>query len=186
MNRSVGAVKRCVERIGIMPEETFTEELLNKIEEAAHRYEKEFHGCSRCVFKALQDHLDLGDGATLQASTPLAAGVAMRGETCGALLGGLLAVGIVTANEDLQDSNALINSLGAGFRLARKVEKEFGTTNCSKIMTEKLGQFYSLADPEQYKAFTEAGGYVECPKVVAKIARMTAEFILDYKEKEKG
>ncbi len=171
-------------RIGIMPEKTFREELLNKIEEAAHRYEKEFHGCSRCVFKALQDHLDLGDGATLQASTPLAAGVAMRGETCGALLGGLLAVGIVTAKEDLQDSNALINSLGAGFRLARKAEKEFGTTNCTKIQTDRLGRFYSLADPEQYKAFIEAGGYVECPKVVAKIARMTAEFILDYQEKK--
>ena len=169
-----------------MPEITSREQLLNKIEEAAHGYEKEFHGCSRCVFKALQDHLDLGDGVSLKASTPLAAGVAMRGETCGALLGGLLAVGIATAKEELEDSNALINSLGAGFRLARKVEKEFGTTNCSKIMTEKLGQFYSLADPEQYKAFTEAGGYVECPKVVAKIARMTAEFILDYREKEKG
>jgi len=90
-----------------MPEKASREELLNKIEETAHNYEKEFHGCSRCVFKALQDHLDLGDGPTLKASTPLAAGVAMRGETCGALLGGMLAVGIVTAEEDLKDSNAL-------------------------------------------------------------------------------
>ena len=103
MNRSVGAVTRCVERIGIMPEKTFSEELLNKIKVAAQGY-----------------------------------------------------------------------------------EKEFGTTNCTKIMTGKLGQFYSLADPEQYKAFIEAGGYVECPKVVAKIARITAEFILDYQEKRES
>ena len=68
-----------------MPEKASREELLNKVEETAHGYEKEFHGCSRCVFKALQDHLDLGDGVTLKASTPLAAGVAMRGETCGPL-----------------------------------------------------------------------------------------------------
>jgi len=169
-----------------MPEKAPREELLNKVEETAHDYEKEFHGCSRCVFKALQDNLDLGDGISLKASTPLAAGVAMRGETCGALLGGLLAVGIITAQEDLKDSNALNNSLAAGFRLARKVEKEFGTTNCTKIQTERLGRFYSLADPEQYKAFIEAGGYVECPKVVGKIARMTAEFILDYLDKKKG
>jgi C_GCAxxG_C_C family probable redox protein len=168
-----------------MPEKTSREELLNKIEETAHDYEKEFHGCSRCVFKALQDHLELGDGTSLKASTPLAAGIAMRGETCGALIGGLLAVGIVTAKEDLKDSNALNNSLAAGFRLARKVEKEFGTTNCTKIQTDRLGRFYSLADPEQYKAFIEAGGYIECPKVVGKIARMTAEFILDYLEKNK-
>lgn len=169
-----------------MPEKTSREELLNKIEDTAHDYEKEFHGCSRCVFKALQDYLDIGDGTNLKASTPLAAGVAMRGETCGALIAGLLAVGIVTSSEDLNDVNALTNSLAAGFRLARKVEKQFGTTNCTRIQTERLGRFYSLADPEQYKAFIEAGGYVECPKVVGKIARMTAESILDYLEKKEG
>jgi C_GCAxxG_C_C family probable redox protein len=162
------------------------EELLDKIEKEAHDYERDFHGCSRCVLKPLQDNLDLGDEASLKASTTLAAGVAMRGETCGALLGGLLAVGIATASEDLKDVNALTNSLASGFRLARNVEKELGTTNCTKIQTDKLGRFYSLADPEQYKAFIEAGGYRECPKVVGKIARMTAEFILDYRDKMAG
>jgi hypothetical protein len=78
MNRSVGAVKKCVERIGIMPERTFREELLNKVEEEAQGY-----------------------------------------------------------------------------------EKEFGTTNSTKIQTDRLGRFYSLADPEQYKAFIEAGGHVK-------------------------
>lgn len=169
-----------------MTDKQSRDELLDKIEKAAHDYERDFHGCSRCVLKPLQDHLDLGDDASLKASTPLAAGVAMRGETCGALLGGLLAVGIVTASEDLKDVNALTNSLASGFRLARIVEKEFGTTNCTKIQTDKLGRFYSLADPEQYKAFIEAGGYRECPKVVGKIARMTAEFILDYRDRMAG
>jgi C_GCAxxG_C_C family probable redox protein len=169
-----------------MPDNGSKEELLDRIEKEAHDYERDFHGCSRCVLKPLQDNLDLGDESSLKASTPLAAGVAMRGETCGAFLGGLLAVGIATASEDLKDVNALTNSLAAGFRLARNVEKEFGTTNCTKIQTDKLGRFYSLADPEQYKAFIEAGGYRECPKVVGKIARMTAEFILDYRDKMAG
>jgi C_GCAxxG_C_C family probable redox protein len=169
-----------------MPDNKSREELLDKIEKESHDYEKDFHGCSRCVLKPLQDNLDLGDEASLKASTTLAAGVAMRGETCGALLGGLLAVGIATASEDFKDVDALTNSLAAGFRLARKIEKEFGTTNCTKIQTDRLGRFYSLADPEQYKAFIEAGGYTECPKVVGKIARMTAEFILDHREKTAG
>jgi C_GCAxxG_C_C family probable redox protein len=169
-----------------MPDNKSRAELLDKIEKEAHDYERDFHGCSRCVLKPLQDNLDLGDDASLKASTTLAAGVAMRGETCGALLGGLLAVGIATASEDLKDVNALTNSLASGFRLARNVEKELGTTNCTKIQTDKLGRFYSLADPEQYKAFIEAGGYRECPKVVGKIARMTAEFILDYRDKMAG
>ena len=166
-----------------MPEQKSRTELLDKIEKAAHDYERDFHGCSRCVLKPLQDYLGLGDDASLKASTTLAAGVAMRGETCGALIGGLLAVGIVTANENLKDVDALTNSLASGFRLAKKIEREFGTTNCTKIQTDRLGRFYSLADPEQYKAFIEAGGYRECPKVVGKIARMTAEFILDYRDR---
>jgi C_GCAxxG_C_C family probable redox protein len=161
-------------------------ELLDRIEKEANNYERDFHGCSRCVLKPLQDNLLLGDEASLKASTPLAAGVAMRGETCGALLGGLLAVGMATASEDLKDANALTNSLTAGFRLARNVEKEFGTTNCTKMQTDRLGRFYSLADPEQYQAFIEAGGYRECPKVVGRIARMTAEFILEYRDKMVG
>jgi C_GCAxxG_C_C family probable redox protein len=169
-----------------MPDNKSREELLDRIQKEAHDYERDFHGCSRCVLKPLQDNLDLGDEASLRASTTLAAGVAMRGETCGALLGGLLAVGMAAASEEMKDVNALTNSLAAGFRLARNVEKEFGTTNCTKIQTDRLGRFYSLADPEQYKAFIEAGGYRECPKVVGRIARMTAEFILDYRDKMAG
>lgn len=125
-----------------MPDNTSREELLDKIEREAQAYERDFHGCSRCVLKPLQDHLDLGDEASLRASTPLAAGVAMRGETCGALLGGLLAVGMATAENDFEDANALADSLAAGFRLAKKVEKEFGSTNCTEIQTKKLGRFY--------------------------------------------
>jgi C_GCAxxG_C_C family probable redox protein len=166
----------------MMAEKHTRKKLLDRIEKAAYDYEADAHGCSRCTFKALQDYLDLGDGTALRASTPLAAGIALRGETCGALLAGLLAVGIAIASEDMADREAHRKCLGAGFRFIGKVEKEFGTTNCTKIQTEKLGRYYSLGDPEQYKGFVEAGGYTECSKVCGKIARMTAEFILDYQD----
>jgi len=53
------------ERMQTMVEHASREELLNDIERAAHNYEKEYHGCSRCVFKALQDYLNLGDGVRI-------------------------------------------------------------------------------------------------------------------------
>ncbi len=159
------------------------DELLNKIQQSAYFYEKTYHGCSRCVLKAIQDHLDLGNGATLRASTPLAAGVTMRGETCGALLGGLLAVGIATAQEDLEDADALTRSLASGFRFVKKVEKELGSTNCTRIQEDRFGRFYNIADPQEYESFKEAGGYEVCSEVAGKIARIAAEHILDYREK---
>jgi len=168
-----------------MPESSLRGEVLDKVEKAAYAYEKDSHGCSRCVFKALQEHLNLKGGASaLKASTPLAAGVAMHGEICGALLGGLLAIGIVTASEDLKDRDALTDSLAAGFRLVKKVQREFGTTNCVEIQTEKLGRSYRITDVKEYKKFIQAKEYVKCPHVVGKIARMTAEFILDYQTKK--
>jgi len=168
-----------------MPESSSREEILGRIENDAFDYEKKSHGCSRCVFKALQDNLNLKGGpSALKASTPLAVGVAMQGETCGALLGGLLAIGIVTASEDFEDTDALTNSLATGFRLVKKVQREFGTTNCVEIQTEQLGRSYRLTDPKEYEKFIRAKEYVKCPQIVGKIARMTAEFILDYQTKK--
>ena len=99
-------------------------------------------------------------------------------------MGGLLAIGIVTASEDFEDTDALTNSLATGFRLVKKVQREFGTTNCVEIQTEQLGRSYRLTDPKEYEKFIQAKEYVKCPQIVGKIARMTAEFILDYQTKK--
>jgi len=159
------------------------EELLDKIEEAARSYESKYHGCSRCVLLALQENLNLGDELTFQASTPFASGIAMKGETCGALLGGLLAVGLATASKNIEDESALSGSLAAGFRFYRRFEKEMGATLCRDIQKAKLGRYFNIADINEYKEFKEAGGYVECPKVVGKASRLAAEFILELRER---
>ena len=155
------------------------EELLDRIEETARNYERKYHGCSRCVLLSLQEHLNLGNDLTFQASTPLGGGAAMRGETCGALLGGLLAVGLATASKEIEDEAALASSLAAGFRYARRFEKAIGCSICREIMEAKLGRYFSLADPKEYEQFKEAGGYEVCSNVVGQASRLAAEFILE-------
>ena len=159
------------------------EELLDRIEETARNYERDYHGCGRCVLLSLQEHLNLGNDLTFQASTPLAGGVAMRGETCGALLGGLLAVGLVTASKEIEDEAASFGSMAAGFRYARRFEKAIGSSICRHIMEARLGRFFNLADPKEYEQFKEAGGYNVCPKVVGEASRLAAEFILELRER---
>jgi C_GCAxxG_C_C family probable redox protein len=160
------------------------EKILDLIEKEALDYEKRYHGCSRCAMKALQDHLDLGDGSLFKASTPLGAGVALRGENCGALLAGLLAIGVVTASEKMEDADTFNQSLVASFRFARKFEREFGSTNCREIQKTKLGRSFNMAAPNEYQEFIKAGGYTECSKVAGKAARMAAEFIWDLQEQK--
>ena len=157
------------------------EELLDKIEKAAHDYEWDYHGCSRCALRAVQEHLNLGGDLTIQASTPLAAGIAMRGEACGAMLGGLLAVGLATASKDMADEAALNRSLAAGFRYVRRFEKEMGTISCRDIQMAKFGRFYNIADLNEYEEAKKVGIYDEeaTPKVVGKASQLAAEFILE-------
>ena len=164
-------------------QESSKEELLDQIEKTAHDYEARYHGCSRSVMQSLADHLKLGDTLTFKASAPLSGGVAMRGETCGALIAGVMALGIAWGKEAIEEEDWM-EPVIAGYRLCRRFEKELGSTSCREIQTARLGRAFNFADLNDYEEFQKAGGYVECPKVVAKAARLTAQMIMEGSEKK--
>lgn len=155
------------------------EELLQTIEDEACALEKQYHGCPRCVLIPIQKHLGLGNSQVSLASIPLAGGIALTGNTCGALLGGLLAVGLAVADEDVENSQAFLDAMRSGFRFLRRCEKEFGATTCRDLQTARLGAFYSMASQEEHQKFVKAGGYDVCSQLVGKASRLAAEFILE-------
>jgi hypothetical protein len=55
-----------------------------------------------------------------------------------------------------------------------------GHSICGEIHQLKFGRTYRLYDPEDQKAFHEAGGHGDdgCPKVCAAAARITADILL--------
>lgn len=167
-----------------MNEISSKEELLNSVEKDAQEFEQKYRGCSRSCLLSLQKHFSIGNEETIKASTPLAAGIAFKGEVCGALLGGIMALGVITASQNLSDQKALGKTLAIGYKLYNRFVKELGTDNCFKIQKMKLGKHYNLADPKEYEDFQKAGGYIECSKVVGKAARLAAEMILELREKE--
>jgi C_GCAxxG_C_C family probable redox protein len=166
-----------------MSDATGREALLDTIEQEANALEKSYHGCSRCVLIPLQKHLNLGSPDVARAAAPLAGGIALSGESCGALLGGLLAVGLAVADDDLENRQGFLDTMGAGFRFLRRFQKEFGATTCRDLQTARLGAFYSMAKPEEYEAFVKAGGYDVCSTLVGKASRLTAAFLLEMADK---
>lgn len=64
---------------------------------AAYYDDQVYEGRTRSVLHALEIHLHLGDGQALRASTALAAGVALMGETCGAVTAGIISAAILAA-----------------------------------------------------------------------------------------
>ena len=155
------------------------EELLATIEQEAFALERRYQGCSRCVLIPLQKHLGLANDNVARASAPLAGGIALSGNTCGALLGGMLAVGLCVADNDLENGQAFLDTMGASFRLMRRFQQEFGATTCRELQTERLGAYYNMASPDEYKAFVKAGGYDVCSTLVGKASRLAADFLLE-------
>jgi C_GCAxxG_C_C family probable redox protein len=149
-------------------------------------YDK-YSGCSQSVLLALQEELGIGDLESFKAATVLSGGVARRGETCGALLGGLMALGIVYGRELITDTqayrNAMIpaNEIIESFKTRLQQEFRFNiplsSTLCLEIQEKIYGRSFDLRNSHDYQLFLDSGGHSDqgCPKVCAVAAEVTVE-----------
>jgi C_GCAxxG_C_C family probable redox protein len=159
------------------------EGLVEKVGRLAHYHEHVYHGCAQCVLKALQDSLSLGDNLTFKAASALAGGVARMGETCGALLGGIMAISLAYGRDRLEEttiSKGYLKAITLSIRFFEKFKEEFESIKCTDIQEKLFGRSFDLKKEEDRKEFVEAGGYEPggCPKVVKKAAMLAAEIIL--------
>ena len=136
------------------------------------------------MLAALQATLGGIDPAVFTAGSCLAGGVVRRGETCGALTGGLLAIGSAVGRQRLEDVPQLRASFVPGTELYLRFQEENGHTLCAEIHRRKFGRYYPLYDPAELKAFHEAGGHGPdgCPQVCASAARIAADILLRLRE----
>ena len=163
---------------------------VKKIGEKALEYDK-YSGCSQSVLLALQEAFQIGNMESFKAATVLSGGVARKGETCGALLGGIMALGLVVGREDIKDTqkyrDAMVPSDEIILMFKRRLQEVFGfkeplnSTICREIQRLIYGESFDLTDPVSYKAFLDAGGHsdVGCPLVCAIAAEVTAKKIIE-------
>jgi C_GCAxxG_C_C family probable redox protein len=124
--------------------------------------------CAQTSFSILNDEFDLGGDLILKALTPFP-GIALRGETCGAVIGSLMALGLVYGRDDLTDFKGYIGSLPSARRFCRQFEEENGSTACAAILQEKLGRNFNLADQVQALEYASEGGPEACSEVLYRI-----------------
>ena len=156
------------------------EDLVREIGDLAYYYELTYHGCSQCTLKALQDSLNIGDNLSFKAATALAAGIARTGEVCGALLGGVMAIGLTYGRDRLEEITASkgLKALDLSAKLHDRFKEEFGTIKCSDIHKKLFGRSFNLRDERDREEFFKAYNPDGCPQVVRKGAIFAAELIL--------
>jgi C_GCAxxG_C_C family probable redox protein len=171
------------------------EEILNEAERKAYKYELAQAGCSSSVLLAIQEVFGLMDEPVLKAASGLAGGIGGTHSACGALTGGVMALGLKYGwgfkeiEGLLKESKDDTRSLTV-FMLSRKLSErfieEYGSTLCHDIQIRFFGRIFSSLNPEDAEEFERLGGHREidgkpavCPSVAGKAARWVAELVLE-------
>ena len=159
------------------------EELLEEVYRRAYRYEAERGSCPQCVLSAIIETLGVGDKSTVKAVDALAGGTALSSEgTCGALVGGLLAISSIVGRsyEDFSEGERKRRVFQYAKKLYDRFVEEYGSPLCKGVQKKIFGKSFKLLDPKEYKEFEKMGAHVDkCPSVSGNVARWAAEIILD-------
>ena len=175
-------------------------EIINRARTKALNNDR-YNGCAQAVLGALQEEFGIGDLESFKSATMFAGGAADRGGTCGALVGALMALGLVIGREKMEDEPAFSNALDVsqdlieGFK--EGLQKHFGfkkkleSTLCEDIQDRIYGRSFStrdekgLVDEKEWQAFLDAGGHTErgCLTTCAIAAEVAAQKLLQLKER---
>jgi len=138
------------------------EAILQTAYDLGHRYEGRFGGCAQCTMAALQDALPFmpKDRGLFRAACPLDGGATPVGEqNCGSFTGSAMVIGYLTGRT--RTDKGFTGSTGLAHRLVHRLyaryKEHYGTVLCRDV---------------------RKGAGADCPKVVGRAARWTAEILL--------
>lgn len=131
-----------------------------KGEDAAARFRSGW-SCSQAVVCAFAKDFGIDEKTALRLSCGLGGGMGHTGNTCGAVSGALMVIGMKYGRTSIED----LASKEKTYELAQKFAKEFRARNNSVNCSELLK--YDLSDPETLKAARDAGVFKTiCPRLV--------------------
>lgn len=155
------------------------EEIYKELEEKVDKYMAMHGACSQASFCSLNEQFKLNGKEVIPALKPFAGGIAGKGETCGAVSGSLLALGLCFEPVKQKSDEKSISSFQYAGLFFDKFKEEFGSTRCSEVVEHQYGRKYDFLNPEDMKLFMEAAKNGKCTEVVKKAVLTAAEIILE-------
>jgi C_GCAxxG_C_C family probable redox protein len=151
----------------------FTYDIYKQIFETEIKY----HGCSQVIVHTFLDAFEEDNPLVSMVSSPFAAGMALTGNNCGALIGGLMTLGMVYGRREIKDG---MDGILLGIRPMRKLVKWFERQN-THLNCRDITQI-DMANPEQATAYFKAGGLERCATIMAETGAFVAGMIYDDKD----
>ena len=154
------------------------EQVFQLLDQKVNHYMELSHHCAQSSFLALSEQFGLGNSEMVKALSPIP-GIAERGETCGAVSGALLALGLVFGKSSITDWQGYRESLEPANEFCDRFEQELGSLRCKDIVISEFGMELDLRAEDDLKKFQEAGATHTCSKVVRTAVRIAADLILE-------
>lgn len=161
-------------------EDKSKEQIFKELDEKVDKFMPIYRSCALASFGALNEQFKLkADPATLRALMPFTGGIAMKGETCGAVSGSMLALGYFFGPIDEKAKQQFPSSMMQGTVFMDRFAKEFSSTRCREVVKHQYGRYYDFTKPDEQKLFMEASQKNgKCMEVVKKAVFIAGDIIL--------
>ena len=162
-------------------EDKSQEEVFKELEEKVVKFLPMYGSCAIASFNALNEQFKLNaDKNTIHALMPFTGGLSLKGETCGAVSGSLLAIGFVFESINQKGKEKAGSSITYGGMFFDRFTKEFSSTRCKEVLKHQYGRSYDFLNPEEQKLFMEASKKTgKCMEVVKKAVLLAGNIILE-------
>ena len=168
-------------------------ELLDKAYELGVSFEKYSGSCSQCTAAAVREILGFEDVVVKVATSSCGGQAGLSTGVCGGVIGGTIVLDyflgrpadMLSATETIPESTEILGKAMESARmLSEKFVREYGSIMCPQVQTKIYGRSFNLQDPEDWKAFMDAGAHTDptkCMRVVGNTARWTLEILFEKK-----
>ncbi|MBE9514388.1 MAG: C_GCAxxG_C_C family protein [Chloroflexi bacterium] len=163
------------------------EEILERVSRKAGDYEELSVNCAQGTLAALNEEFSLGGGKEVLKAATFMPGLMSRKETCGAVIGGLMALGLAYGRDKLHDpawrtpeaNEEMFRFRNRVWSFCEAFKKEFGSTMCGDIRPQIMGRDYDTMDMKERQQFLKDDGARKCRVPPEKAAHIAAGLLLE-------
>ena len=153
------------------------EKIYKQLDEIVDKNFLKLENCAQTSFHALNQVFNLQEDNLIKALASFS-GIAFRGETCGAVSGCLLGIGLVyEKNSNNQDKQR--PSTGPSIKFCSYFESNFGSIRCRDVINKMTNKEFQISKLEDYGLLSKEGAFDNCPIVIKKALHIAADIILE-------
>lgn len=132
----------------------------------------EGYNCSQAVFCAFAKRLGMDQDRAARLASALGGGLCRMRETCGAVSGGMLALGALAGYDDPQDQTAKQLLYARGQRVMLAFKEKYGSLSCRELLRlPPDDQISPMPTPRTAEFYNSR----PCARVIYEMARLVEE-----------